>query len=269
MAEALVRNAVGARRGWGAIGLAAPSWVLPGALSDNCRFLAGKVDEAALLFFESAASLAYTRHDLPPEMAGYGLRYHVHLPLDLSWESGGASVAAVCLALMEKVAFLDARRAVLHPPPKSEGAGRALDAFAAAWAGAGRAVSDVLLENTKDNDLCGLWPCIAGNGYGLCLDLGHMLAYGQSDLRQVILAGELPRAVRLGMVHCNAPGSGLEGDAPKGAHLPLVSLDADGAALGEALCALLDANGVAVAEFFDWEHVARSLPIMDRWLRRR
>ena len=269
MSRALGQNSVGAARGWETIRLAAPSWVLPGTIADNCLFLAGRVDEAALLFFETAASLAYTRHDLPLEMADYGLRYHVHLPLDLPWEKGGESVAARCLALMEKVVFLDAMRAVLHPPPEGGGAERALEDFAAAWAGAGRSVSDVLLENTRDNDLCGLWPCIAGAGFGLCLDLGHILAYGQARLRREIMSGMLPHAVRPGMVHCNAPGSGLEGGAPRGAHLPLDSLDADGIALGKALCALLAANGVAVAEFFDWEHVMRSLPVMDRWLRRR
>ena len=32
--------------------ISAPSWVIPGTIAENCRFLAGKVDEVALLFLK-------------------------------------------------------------------------------------------------------------------------------------------------------------------------------------------------------------------------
>lgn len=34
--------------------LAAPSWVIPGTVADNCHFLSGKVDEVALLFLKQS-----------------------------------------------------------------------------------------------------------------------------------------------------------------------------------------------------------------------
>lgn len=95
--------------------LAAPSWVIPGTVAENCRFLSGKVDEVGLLFFEQDACLAYGKNDLPPWLADLGLGFHVHLPADLDW-SRPALAAENCLRLMDKVDFLNARLAVLHPP---------------------------------------------------------------------------------------------------------------------------------------------------------
>lgn len=243
--------------------LAAPSWVIPGTIYENCSFLADKVDEVALLFFETASSLAYTRQDLPSELADLGLSYHVHLPLDLPWEEGGERVAAICLALMDKTAFLGAARAVLHPPPAGGDAAR-VEEFAAAWQKSGRATADVLLENIRGNDLSELWSCMRDTGLGLCLDLGHMLAYEQVRLQHYILTHLLPEDVRPRMVHLNAPGSGEPGEPP-GAHLPLDRLDEYGMALGKALSFSLSPGGVVVAEFFDWGHVERSLPLINQW----
>lgn len=243
----------GARAGWR---LAAPSWVFPGTIRDNCAFLAGKVDEAALLFLQTEPSRAYGRQDLPPDLARLGLSFHVHLPLDLPWHAGGEAVAAVCLELMDMVSFLDARRCVLHPPPAGSGGdAAALEAFSRQWLAAGRSPCDVLLENTRGNDLTGLWTCIETIGLGLCLDLGHMLAYGQRTL-----GVEFPERARPRMLHLNAPGG-----PGSGAHLPLDTLDAAGAQLGARLCAHLAADGVVVAEFFDWGYIERSLPIITRW----
>lgn len=247
--------------------IAAPSWVIPGTVQDNCRFLRGKVAEVGLLFMEADASLAYGRQELPPELAALGLSFHVHLPVDLPWNDGGGAVAAVCLALMEKVRFLGAERAVLHPPPAGPGTSpvcrEALAAFAEAWQHAGRRVNDVLLENTRENSLLSLGDLFHGNRFGICPDLGHILAYGQFEIVDM-LAG-LPERGRPRMLHCNAPGPGLPGKAPKSAHCPLDTLDASGRAVGEALCRSLAANGVIMVELFDWDHIVRSLPVVAGW----
>ncbi|MDL2209254.1 sugar phosphate isomerase/epimerase [Desulfovibrio sp. OttesenSCG-928-O18] len=211
------------------------------------------------MFFETQSSLLYGRQDLPVELASLGLEFHVHLPLDLPWGSGGGAVAAVCLELMGKVDFLDAAQCVLHPP-KESGAAEALEAFARRWRRGGRNCADVLLENIRENDLLGLLQCMDDNGFGLCLDLGHMLAYEQHGL-----AALLPERARPRMVHLNAPGQGLAGGAGKSAHLPLTALDGEGGELGERLCASLCPGGVVVAEFFAWSHVEESLPVINRW----
>lgn len=248
--------------------LAAPSWVFPGTILENCRFLEGKVDEAALLFFDAESSLAYTRQDLPSELASLALSYHVHLPSALPWGRGGEAVAALCLALMDKVAHLGATRCVLHPPtaqglPASE---MLLEAFAGKWEAAGRSLADICVENTHENDLVALIEqgFFAESGFGICFDLGHMLAYGQHKLVKLVrhargksvFGGSTVR-----MVHYNAPGGS--------SHLPLTALDAAGLDLGEALCEVLAPEGIIVAEFFSWDYVAASMPIIRRWMAKR
>lgn len=268
--------------------IAAPSWVFPGSILDNCRFLEGKVDEVALLFFDAESSLAYTRQDLPSSLASLALSYHVHLPSVLPWEKGGDAVAALCLRLMEKVAHLGVGRCVLHPPPArgERPAEELLEGFAGEWEKAGRSLGDICVENTRENDLAALIRrrFFTGTGFGLCLDLGHILAYGQQELAALVaglpgLPG-LPGAscssgaystsgfgapvVR--MVHCNAPG---EGEGAKSAHLPLTALDGAGLALGEALCALLPPEGILVAELFSWAAIAASMPRIRQWMAER
>lgn len=244
--------------------IAAPSWVMPGTVQDNCAFLSGKVDEVGLLFLEADASLAYGRQDLPPELAALELSFHVHLPVNLPWNDGGGAAAAVCLALMEKVRFLGAERAVLHPPPAGpDGCREALDAFARVWRDAGRRVSDVLLENTRENALVSLRDVFQGNGFGICPDLGHIIAYGQCELMDMLTG--LPERERPRMLHCSAPGAGLPGGAPISAHCPLDTLDARGLAVGKALCDSLAPGGVIMVELFDWNHIVRSLPVIAGW----
>lgn len=248
--------------------LAAPSWVIPGTVRDNCLFLEHRVDEAALLFLETESCLAYDGKDLPRMLAGLDLAYHAHLPADLPWRRGGEAVAGICLALMDKVAFLGARRAVLHPPARSgqgaEACIGALVAFAGVWERAGRRLEDVFLENVRENDLSGLDHLFAPGGFGLCPDLGHVLAYGQYGV--AALAASLPEGARPRMLHCSAPGTGMPGGFPKSAHCPLDMLDDAGVALGSSLCAALAADAVIVAELFDWVYVERSLPVIARWL---
>lgn len=250
--------------------VAAPSWVFPGTILDNCRFLEDKVDEVCLLFMETSSCLAYTRQELPLALADLALGWHAHLPMDLPWAKGGEAVAGICSALMDKAAFLGASSAVLHPPAADRGGkdARLLTAFARAWEKAGRSCGDVLLENVRDNDLTGLGPCLAANGFGVCLDLGHMLAYGQKSLAAMVRQEEAPvwnGAPR--MAHCNAPGSGLAGEASLSAHLPLDTLEPAGIALGEAVCRAVADGGVLVAELFEWRYVERSLPLINQWAR--
>lgn len=240
---------------------------------ENCAFLEGKVDDVSLLLFEFEACLAYDRHDLPEELASLDLGYHVHLPLDLPWPRGGKAVAGICLALLEKLRFLGVTRAVLHPPPVLPGGGdaacrAALTAFAGAWRDAGRSLADVFLENTRENDLIrledffhpGAGATGSADAFGLCPDLGHILAYGQTGLLELLR--NLPESARPRMVHCNAPG--LPGS--ESGHQPMDTLDAEGFAVGRELCSLLGPSPVIVAELFDWGHILRSIPVLERWL---
>ena len=269
--------------------LAAPSWVVPGTLAENCVFLATKVDEVGLLFMESAACLAYGERDLPGLLADLPFSCHLHLPVDLPMDAP-ARAAAICAELLDKAAFLPvgghwreraadtffagapddhgqagkerpAMRAVLHPPahdPADAGlAGRRLAAFAKAWLALGKPPSCLLLENVRDNDLTELAGPVREYGFGLCLDMGHILAYGQEKLlrRQDLLG-------RARMLHASAPGRGRRA----GQHLPLTALDADGRRRAARICGSVPADAVVMLELFSWPHIEESLPLLRSWL---
>lgn len=247
--------------------LAAPSWVLPGTLAENCAFLAGRVDEVGLLLLESEACLAYGPDDLPPDLALLPLRWHVHLPLDLPWNDPGRA-ARICAALLDKVRFLTAGsragpsvRAVLHPPvrdPADRGAdARALAVFANALANGGHDPALLLLENIRGNDLSGLHGFVREAGCGVCLDTGHALAYEQDALWSDALLLE-----KAGILHLNAPGP-----APAvGRHYPLTALDPAGRERCARLCRQAFARAVIMPELFGWQDILDSLGLIRSWL---
>ncbi len=244
--------------------LAAPSWVMPAGVAKNCRFLAGRVDEVGLLFLETESSLAYTQHDLPPDLADLPLAWHVHLPVDLPWggplahtaQHDGKNAAQICIALMEKVCFLGAKRAVLHPPAHSPNdyAQQALDAFATAWYRAGRHPGDILLENIRGQSLTGLSQVIRAHNLSVCLDTGHLLSYAQKDILHM---GELIQRIR--MLHCNV-------EIPGGRHLPLTTSDTAMEQLCRHLFTAAPCDSVIMLELFAWNDIEASLPLLHTWL---
>ena len=81
--------------------------------------------EVGIVLFETAGSLAYTEADLPPDLAGLPLTYHVHLPLDLPWQDGPNGAQATWDIVRRLVAitdYLSPNAYVLHPPPAIMGA---------------------------------------------------------------------------------------------------------------------------------------------------
>ncbi len=172
--------------------LGGPSFVIPGTIRENVLVLKDLVTEVGLTFFDSRACLDYTREDLPPDPAELGLRYHVHLPLDLNWRLGADHVFSTVRPLVNKADYLKPDKFVLHPP-QSPGS---LQDFAALWKKAGLEPSGLLLENVQGRDLAGLWEVIKGEGLGICLDVGHIMAYGQMNILEQDLVWE-----RTSLVH--------------------------------------------------------------------
>jgi len=231
--------------------IAAPSCVIPGTTAQNARFLAGraegKIQEIALCFFETEACLAYTEHDLPDALAELPFSWHVHLPVDLPWHIGPEASANCALRLMRKVKALKPRMAVLHAPdlPARKGL---LAAFADLWHA--RCDLPLLLENIDSCALIDLTPLIVDAEFGVCLDLGHMLAYGQRD---IVKNPELLSRVQL--AHWSAPGGADR-------HLPLTRFTKEEKNFARSAAAELPAATVHLLEIFDWCGVEESLPLL-------
>lgn len=239
--------------------LAAPSWVIPGTILENCLFLSGRVDEVGLCFFEAESCLAYGAGDLPPMLSSLPLSWHVHLPLDLDWTIP-TRAAGQAIRLMDKVAFLGARRAVLHPPPASSGREREklLSGFVACWKDSGREPSDIFLENTRQCPLVDIEEWLSQNSLHVCLDMGHLLKYKQEELL------ERPGIMRrVAMLHANAVD--LKNKA-LGRHVSLRHLDGPGMDIGRRVCRVLPEDAVLMLEFFSWPEIEESVPILSGWI---
>ena len=109
----------------------------------------------------------------------------------------------------------------------------------------------LLLENVAHSDIHGLGPgFLQDHGLGLCLDVGHLLGYGQKNL----LFSALPEQATL--VHWSAPG---DGDL----HLPLTAFTGPQMQTAADLMARFCATAVHMAEIFNWKRLADSLPVLD------
>ncbi|MDL2267702.1 hypothetical protein LJC46_06925 [Desulfovibrio sp. OttesenSCG-928-G15] len=254
--------------------IAAPSWVMPASVAENCRFLSGKVDEVALLFFDTGSSLAYGENELDLPLEELALSCHVHLPLDLPWDNP-VMCAGICLKLLHKTRHLADRtntgkrphcRAVLHPPPhepdRPKLAAQRLAAFAGAFRAQGGSTSLLYLENIRENDLLAICRPAAQLGFGFCLDAGHMLAYAQEHIL------ESPDLLeRCAIVHLSAPGKqGQHETTGKDGHAPLNQLHEKEQDACRKLVRSVPAGAVIVLEIFSWEGVAASMPVLATWL---
>jgi len=157
--------------------LSAPSYVFPGSIYENCTFLKRYVSGISLAFFEAKACLDYTEKDLPPALKDAGLRYHLHLPLDLDWTKPELA-AKMCWELWQKASFLKLWAGVLHP----EQSRSKLRSFLQTWIDLGGKPKQILLENIKDVDLSQLWDVVVETEARICLDIGHLFAYGQENI---------------------------------------------------------------------------------------
>jgi hypothetical protein len=235
--------------------VAVPSCVIPGTAAQNARFLAqradGRIQEIALCFFETQASLAYGEDDLPGALAELPFSWHVHLPVDLPWHDGPKAAANCALGLMRKAEALTPRMAVLHAPDLPARR-ELLAAFAGIWHA--RCSLPLLLENIDCCGLVDITPLIVDAELGVCLDLGHMLAYGQENILEV---PELLSRVRL--AHWSAPGGGDR-------HMPLTRFTCEEKNSVQAAVAKLPATITHVFEIFDWNGVEESLELLPEFL---
>lgn len=230
--------------------IAAPSFVIPAGAAENSRYLADHFSEIGLLFFETEACLAYTEEDLPGDLATLPVSWHVHLPLDLPWQDGMDVAWQKLVGLMEKADYLSPRAWVLHPPTEPD----MLVPLAARFRNAGIDPANILLENVEETDLVALWPEAREGGYSTCLDLGHIVAYGQHSVLEL---DGLWATVR--MLHVYGP-------SEKGRHKGLAHLDDGGKRILRDMIAHFKGETVTLEVFNDTE-LFRSVELFSDWMK--
>ncbi len=230
--------------------LAAPSCVLPLTVGAACQQLAGFVPEVALMFLETEACLAYGPEDIAFPLQTPPLVFHLHLPVDLPWDAGVSIVHQKIAALERKVASLKPHTFVLHPPAAPyllEG----ILHHSPHWRNL------VAMENIGGADLSAVWPVIEAQDLGVCLDVGHLVSYGQ---RQLL---DLPGLfARTRVLH-------LYGGEMRGQHQPLQDFP-DPDLLRQILVEVARTSRFQpvslVLEVFSWEHFVTSRQRLGAWM---
>lgn len=217
--------------------LAGPSFVVPGPIPENVEILQKYVQEIGLTFFDTIACLDYSERDLPPSLADLGIKFHIHLPLDLDWSMGANHVFDITRKLMDKAEFLSPDKFVLHPPEKV----KSMEKFAELWYLAGYAPESLLLENIRTSDLSCMWPVIESAGLGICLDTGHIQAYGQHDILENDLVWE-----RTSLIH-------LYGREDHTGHVPLPAISESGKLMLRRILESIPEKTTVLLEVFNIE----------------
>ena len=240
---------------------AAPSWLFPGTVEENVRFLTGKVRECALLCF--GPEMPELSEDFWAS-AGPGLRWHVHLPTALrapdgtwadAWLFGPERFASLCADLYKKCAGLAPWCAVLHFPslhgcPRHEARERLLRFFRE-WERQGLDRALLLPENVRGarhEDFADLL-----SGMSLCFDAAHHLSF----VGAVLPAEHVLRDAAL--FHWSAP---CGGDA----HRALTALSPEGYAFFGRLASVLPTGRTHCIEVFDSDGFFASCPVLESLL---
>ncbi len=238
--------------------IAAPSCILPDHVAANAYFLASKVQEVGLCFFETKACLDYSEKDLPQDLATLPLTWHIHLPVDLPWgTSSDIQAAQAAFNIAQKVNHLNPRCVVLHPPTKVslKEQEALLSNFADYWYK--HSTTPILLENIEGAPLANLSSNLFSSShipFGICLDVGHMLGYGHVD---ILMNSHL--LDKVGLVHWSAPGK-------KDEHLALKHFTPSEYLLAKQVVKRIPCSAHHMLEIFNWENIVQSYPILRQLL---
>ncbi len=240
--------------------LGATSCVLPADIMANVRVLAPMVDDVQLLFFESAAQSRLPQPLDVQALRGlaeeHDLSYTVHLPTDLALGAGSRVARqegiGEILRLMGQLAPLAPQSFDLHLVQQPH----LPDAVWLANLGASlRELSGALGEEKRlvaveniEYPYGLVAPLVAEYGFGVCLDLGHLVRYGH-DLEEGL--GLLPRVRHL---HYHGVQNGRD-------HQALT--DAKQARMLVRRLAEAGYDGVVTLEMYSLENLKASLALLD------
>ena len=201
--------------------LATTSYIIPGAILPNIRFLGPHLDEVELVLFESQdlnnLPSAAEIHALAVLAEDFDLTYNVHLPGDLFFGDPDPALrqafCATAVTYYERTLPLNPTTYVLHlDSRKADGE---IEPDRAAWRqrvhesldrmqANGLDLRRVVVENLE-YPLDRVAPFAEAFGMDLCLDIGHLLRYGH-DLGEQ-LATFLPKST---MVHLHGVKAGQD-----------------------------------------------------------
>jgi sugar phosphate isomerase/epimerase len=165
---------------------AVPSYIVPADIATNVRWLRDLVDEIELILFESTE---FSNMLSPADIALFrvlaeeaGLRYNVHLPLDIDIASGDARVRRSSLDTLERILDLalplDPTSFILHvlKDPAMDPA-RWKDTVRASLSALREPASQFAVE-TLGWDLREIDDILRELGFSICIDVGHLVLYG-------------------------------------------------------------------------------------------
>ncbi|MBI5557744.1 MAG: sugar phosphate isomerase/epimerase [Deltaproteobacteria bacterium] len=177
--------------------IGATSFVIPADIEENVRYLADKVDDVQLLFFESAGQSRMPQQVdvswLREVAACHNLSYTVHLPTDIQPGSGSEvdrqRAVAEIVHFMDVLSPIEPLRYDLHLawpqglilPAWLENIAHFLDALKK---NIGQESGRVAIENI-DYPFHHVRSLILQHGFDLCLDIGHAVRFND-DVEQVL-----------------------------------------------------------------------------------
>ncbi|RJX31147.1 MAG: sugar phosphate isomerase/epimerase [Desulfurivibrio sp.] len=186
--------------------MGATSFVIPAAIEENVRYLAERVDDIQLLFFESPSQCRLPQKvdiNLLQGLAQeHDLSYTVHLPTDIAPGSDSRVIRQQgvdeIVRLMEELAPLNPLCHDLHlawPPElaRERWLAHISDFLDRLNKELGRAGAVVAIENI-DYPFSAVRQLALAHGFALCADIGHGLLSGQEPGE---LFADIPRAAHI------------------------------------------------------------------------
>jgi sugar phosphate isomerase/epimerase len=237
-----------------------PSYIIPADIASNVRWLRGLVDEIELILFESEQ---FSNIPSPADVTMFrvlaaetGLRYNVHLPLDIDVASLDAVVRGRSLDMVERIvdltAALDPTSYILHVLKDETAEPARWKAVARESLAALRAPHAQFAVETLAWDLREIDDILRDLRFSVCVDIGHLLLRGD-DLQSIF---DLFRG-RIAMIHLHGVQAGKD-------H---IALDRLGAAQRALIARTVRAAGYARGlslEIFSQEDFVSSLDVIEQ-----
>jgi sugar phosphate isomerase/epimerase len=237
-----------------------PSYIIPADIASNVKWLRGLVDEIELILFESDR---FSNMPSPSDIALFrelaaesGLRYNVHLPLDVDVASMEARVRSRSLDMVERIvdltAPLDPTSYILHVLKDETAEPARWKATVTESLAALRPPRDRFAVETLAWDLREIDDILRDLRFSVCIDIGHLLLRGD-DVPSIfaLFSG------RISMIHLHGVQAGKD-------H---IALDRLGAAERAMIAATVRAAGYARGlslEIFSQEDFMHSLDVVEQ-----